>query len=88
VSNAEAGDLLGGAAFQPASAKQDLAFAAHHAADRPQRGGFAGTVGAKQYRHAGFLHHDIDPVQDLGLSVKGLHRAQFEYRRHQCRVPR
>jgi hypothetical protein len=34
------------------------------------------------------LDRDVDAVQDLGLAVIGLEPAQFEDRRHQCRVPR
>ncbi len=88
VGDAQAGDLFGRAPFQPLPGKQDLALAAHHAADRPQRGRFARAIGAEQHGHAAFFDRDIDPMQHLGLAVKGLDRAQLQDRRHQCRVPR
>ena len=71
--NAHARDLFRCAPVYPLSGEQDFAFAADHAADRPQRCRLAGAIGAKKHGHAAFLDRDIDPVHDFGLAVEGLH---------------
>ena len=47
--------------------KRDLAAGADHAAERAQRRGLAGAVGAEQGRDAAFLQTEIEAVQHLGL---------------------
>jgi hypothetical protein len=88
VGDAAARDLLGLASVDAARAERDLALHAHHAADRAQRRGLAGAIGAEDGGDAAFVDREVDAVQHLGLRIECAQIAGFEQRRHQWAVPR
>ena len=59
-----------------------------HAAEGAERRRLAGAVGAEEGRDAAFGEAELEPVQGLGLAVKGLEALDVEQRRHLRPVPR
>ena len=53
-------------------AEGDFALRADQAADRAQRRGLAGAVGAEQRGHAALANREIDAVENLGFAVGGV----------------
>ena len=61
MGDAEPHDVLGRLAVDPLAGEADLAGAAHHhVADRAQRRGLAGAVGAQERGDAAFLDREVD----------------------------
>ncbi len=88
MGDAEADDVLGGAAGEGGAFEFDRAGRAHHVADRPQRGGLAGAVGPEQRRHAAFAEIEGEAMQRLDLAVIGAQVLYIEHHRHWSLLPR
>ena len=56
---------------QRSAVEFDGAGRAHHVADRAQRGGLAGAVGAEQRGHAAFVEIERETMKRLDLAVIG-----------------
>src|SRR6185503_5113417 len=85
VADAEPDDVLGGAAVDALAAEPDLAARADaHVADRAQRRGLAGAVGAEQRDHAALVDLEVDAVQHLAGAIRRIDAVQLEQRGHAC----
>ena len=74
VGETEPGDLVGEEADQLAAVEADRAGALlDDAHDGLERRGLAGAVAAEQRDHLAFAHAELDPVQDVGFPVEGVH---------------
>ena len=82
VRDAALHDVLGGAAVDTFLAQADFAAGAHHAADRPQRGGLAGTVRTQQRGDTALFHREVDAVQHPRLAIAGVQGTRLKQRRH------
>src|SRR5450631_1596187 len=86
--DAEADDVLGRAAGERGAVEFDRAGRAHHVADRAQRGGLAGAVGAEQRGQASFIEGELKTVKRLNLTVIGPEIPDVEHRGHESLLPR
>src|SRR5207237_6448519 len=86
--NPEPDDVLGGAPRQSRALELDRAGRAHHVADRAERGGLAGAVGAEQGGEAAFVEGEVQSVKRLDLAVIGAQILDVEHRRHWSLLPR
>ena len=66
----------------------DRAGRTHHVADRAQRGGLAGAVGAEQRGQAAFVEGEFEAVKRLDLAVIGREIPDVEHRGHWSLLPR
>ena len=72
MGDAEPHDVLGRPAGDALAVEADVAAGPDHAAQRAQRGGLAGAVGAEQGDDAALVEREIEPVQGVVLPVQGV----------------
>ena len=77
--DAEAHDVLGGAARDALAVEADLAGGAHHPGDGAQHRGLAGAVGTKQGADLARIQIEADLVEGLILAVIGVEPVHFEH---------
>ncbi len=88
MGDAEPDDALGGAVVQRLAVELDAAGRAHHVADRAQRGGLAGAVGAQQRGQRALVEGEGQAMERLDLTVVGAQVLDVEQCRHWSLLPR
>jgi predicted short-subunit dehydrogenase-like oxidoreductase (DUF2520 family) len=88
MSDPQTDNVLGGHAAQRLAIELDISGGADHVADRAQRRGLAGTVGAEQRGDAAFVEREFEAVKGLDLAVIGAQILDRQHRAHWSLLPR